>query len=121
MNYYNHPKRKQKEVDAHNHALNSYGGINKIRDAVIELNQPIENVLLKGKQVGGHFSWIEANLVHEIQHYGCINWDVPILTVYDEFIVPADDWAGMVEEQMFSTMDCEVCTEYSILNMVKGA
>ena len=97
MNYYNHPKRKQKEVDAHNHALKSYGGVNKIKEAIIELNVDIEPVLLKGKQFGGHFSWIEANLVHEVQHYACIHWDIPCLTCFDEFIVPEENYDAMEE------------------------
>ena len=100
-NFYNHPKRKQSEVDAHKHALKSYGGIKKIREAIIELNVDIESVFLKGKEVGQHFSWIEANLVHEVQHYACKNWDIPCLTVYDEFIVPEEN-ADAMEELLYT-------------------
>ena len=100
--FYNHPKRTKEEVDAHKQALHNFGGkINNIRDAVIELNQDIEHVFLKGKHVGNHFSWIEANLVHEVQHYACRNWDIPCLTVYDEFIVPEEN-ADAMEELLYT-------------------
>ena len=113
MNYYNHPKRKQKEVDAHNHALKSYGGVNKIKEAIIELNVDIEPVLLKGKQFGGHFSWIEANLVHEVQHYACIHWDIPCLTCFDEFIVPEENYDAMEELLYTVGMPDEYSSDYT--------
>ena len=68
---------------------------------VKEANIHIAGFLGQGKQFGGHFSWMEANITHEVQHYGCIHWDIPMLTVYDEFIFP-EDKEDAVEELMFS-------------------
>ena len=44
---------------------------------------------------------VEANITHEVQHYGCLAWDIPMLTVYDEFIFP-ENKEDAVEELMFS-------------------
>jgi hypothetical protein len=107
--YYNNPKTKPQEKKEHEEALKRFGGkINNIRDAILELNEPIESVLLKGKETGAHFSWIEANLVHEVQHYACCVWDIPCLTVYDEFIVPQDKHDAM-EELLYT---CAMPDEY---------
>jgi len=108
--YYNNPKTSPVEKQQHKEALSRFGGkINNIRDAVLELNQPIEKVLLRGAETGAHFSWIEANLVHEVQYYACCNWEIPCLTVYDEFIVPKDKHDAM-EELLYS---CALPDEYS--------
>ena len=100
---------QSQEKKEHEEALKRFGGkINNIRDAILELNEPIESVLLKGKETGAHFSWIEANLVHEVQHYACCVWDIPCLTVYDEFIVPQDKHDAM-EELLYT---CAMPDEY---------
>ena len=73
----------------------------------------IESVFLKGKEVGQHFSWIEANLVHEVQHYACRNWDIPCLTVYDEFIVPEENYDAMEELLYTVGMPDEYSSDYT--------
>ena len=97
--YYNNPKRKQSEIDEHNKAKKNLGGINQIKEVCLELNEPISKYLLRGKKYGQHFSWMEANMTHLVQHYLCIHLEIPCLTVYDEFIVPADDY---VEDYLYT-------------------
>ncbi len=99
-NYYKNEATPE-EVEHHNHALNNHGGIKGVQRMVKEANIHIAGFLGQGKQFGGHFSWLEANITHEVQHYGCLTWDIPILTVYDEFIFP-EDKEDAVEELMFS-------------------
>ena len=99
-NYYEN-EAEPEEVEHHNHALNNHGGIKGVQRMVKEANIHIAGFLGQGKQFGGHFSWIEANITHEVQHYGCLAWDIPMLTVYDEFIFP-EDKEDAVEELMFS-------------------
>ncbi|MDC0546125.1 hypothetical protein OAO62_04795, partial [Gammaproteobacteria bacterium] len=99
-NYYE-KEATPEEVEHHNHALNNHGGIKGVQRIIKEGHVHIAGFLGQGKQFGGHFSWLEANITHEVQHYGCINWDIPILTVYDEFIFP-EDKEDAVEELMFT-------------------
>lgn len=101
INNYYEKEATPEEVEHHNHALNHNGGIKGIQRMVKEANIHIAGFLGQGKQFGGHFSWLEANITHEVQHYGCINWDIPMLTVYDEFIFP-EDKEDAVEELMFT-------------------
>ncbi len=101
INNYYEKEATPEEVEHHNHALNHNGGIKGIQRMVKENNYQVSGFLGQGKQFGGHFSWIEANITHEVQHYGCIHSDIPILTVYDEFIFPEDN-EDAVEELMFS-------------------
>ena len=88
---------------------------------VLRKHHKIKGYFLKGLLAGQIVQGVESNFMHHLAAYFQSVHGFCCFTVYDEFIIPADDWAGMVEEQMFSTMDCDVCTEYSILNMVKGA
>lgn len=97
VNNYYEKEATPEEVEKHNHALNNHGGIKGVQRMVKEANIHIAGFLGQGKQFGGHFSWIEANITHEVQHYGCINWDIPMLTVYDEFIFPEDKEDAVVE------------------------
>ena len=47
-------------------------------------------------------------------------FDLPVLTVFDEFIVP-EELHGIVKEQTFTTStDCEVCDHYSLMNQIKN-
>ena len=101
INNYYEKEATPEEVEYHNHALNHNGGIKGVQRMVKEANIHIAGFLGQGKQFGGHFSWLEANITHEVQHYGCIHWDIPMLTVYDEFIFP-EDKEDAVEELMFT-------------------
>ena len=91
INNYYEKEATPEEVEHHNHALNHNGGIKGVQRMVKENNYQVSGFLGQGKQFGGHFSWLEANITHEVQHYCCIHCDIPILTVYDEFIFPKDD------------------------------
>jgi len=99
-NYYKNEATPE-EVEHHNHALNNHGGIKGVQGMVKKNNYQVAGFLGQGKQFGGHFSWLEANITHEVQHYGCIHWNIPMLTVYDEFIFP-EDKEDAVGELMFS-------------------
>ena len=101
INNYYEKEATPEEVEHHNHALNHNGGIKGIQRMVKVNNYQVSGFLGQGKEFGGHFSWIEANITHEVQHSGCIHWDIPMLTVYDEFIFP-EDKENAVEELMFS-------------------
>jgi hypothetical protein len=67
-----------------------------IMDAIAKRNEPIRPCFFRGDAVGQHFAWLEANLVFEVARYA-VNWEIPALTVHDEFIVPEENEDGMNE------------------------
>ena len=61
-----------------------------------------DKIFINGKPTKSlDYSASTFSIMYEVQHYGCINWDIPMLTVYDEFIFP-EDKEDAVEELMFS-------------------
>ena len=64
--------------------------------------------------------WHEANVMHHLADYWQRTFDLPVLTVYDEFIVP-EELHEMIKEQMFTTStDYEVCDHYSLMSQIKN-
>ena len=85
-----------------------------------ERHRPIKDYLYKGVLGGGIIMWHEANVMHHLSEYWQRVFGLPVLTVYDEFIVP-EELHGIVKEQMFTTStDCEVCDHYSLMNQIKN-
>ena len=86
----------QSEQDAHAKAFARFRSRDAIMDAVLERNKPIRNCFFQGKATGQHYAWLETNLVFEVARYA-VRWDIPALTVHDEFIVPEENEDGMNE------------------------
>ena len=86
----------KKELEAHEKAMQRFRNRNAIMDAVLERNKPIRNCFFQGKATGQHYAWLETNLVFEVARYA-VHWDIPALTVHDEFIVPEENEDGMNE------------------------
>ena len=92
----------------------------QILDMIEEKHRPIKNYLFKGVLGGGIIMWHEANLMHHLAVYWQQTHGFPVLTVYDEFIVPEDE-QPLVKEQMFNTSTaCEVCDYYSLMDQIKN-
>jgi hypothetical protein len=80
----------------------------------------IKDYLMKGKVAGQIMQWIEANHMHHLACSFQEHYNFPVLTVYDEFIVPEEHYP-MVKEFMFTTsIACEVCDHYSLMNQIKN-
>ena len=69
-------------------------------NAILERNKPIAKCLMKGKAMGQHYQWLEANLVFHVAHQLSLR-DVPAITVHDEFIVMEKD-KEIAEELMYN-------------------
>ena len=86
----------KREQEAHTKLLERFRNRNAVMDAILERNEPIKNCFFQGKAMGQHYAWLEANLVFEVARYA-VRWDIPALTVHDEFIVPEENEDGMNE------------------------
>jgi hypothetical protein len=102
-------------------SYNEAGYINvQILDMIEEKHRPIKDYLYKGVLGGGIIMWHEANVMHHLACYFQQQYNFPVLTVYDEFIVPEDE-QPMVKEFMFPTSTaCEVCDHYSLMDQIKN-
>ena len=89
-------------------------------DQILRKHEEIKRYFLKGKLAGQIIQAVEANLVHHLAVNFHESYGFPCLTVYDEFIVPTE-WADLVREQVFTTADCKICRQHSLLNLIKGA
>lgn len=56
--------------------------------------------------------------MHHIALYFMEHYDFPVLTVYDELIVPEEEHA-VAKEFMFTSGYCEVCSRYSLSDQIK--
>ena len=74
----------------------SHMAASNIMDAIARRNEPIQPCFFRGDAVGQHYAWLEANLVFEVARYA-VNWEIPALTVHDEFIVAEENEDGMNE------------------------
>jgi len=80
----------------------------------------IKDYLMKGKVAGQIIQWVEANQMHHLANYWQQTHGFPVLTVYDEFIVPEEHYP-MIKEFMFNTSTaCEVCDYYSLMDQIKN-
>lgn len=82
-------------------AVKNVGDNAQIMDAVLKRNQPIAKCFFKGKAMGQHYAWLEANLVYEVANYLTQFLDIPCLTVHDEFIIPENRALG-IEEYLYT-------------------
>jgi hypothetical protein len=82
-------------------AIENIGDNPKIMDAVLKRNQPIAKCFFRGKAMGQHYAWLEANLVYEVANYLTQCLDIPCLTVHDEFIIPEDRALG-IEDYLYT-------------------
>ena len=82
-------------------AVENVGDNAKIMDAVLKRNQPIDKCFFRGKAMGQHYAWLEANLVYEVAYYLTQHLDIPCLTVHDEFIIPENRALG-IEDYLYT-------------------
>tara|TARA_B110001450_G_scaffold104142_1_gene98614 strand:- start:834 stop:2066 length:1233 start_codon:yes stop_codon:yes gene_type:complete len=82
-------------------AVKNVGDNAKIMDAVLKRNQPIAKCFFKGKAMGQHYAWLEANLVYEVANYLTQFLNIPCLTVHDEFIIPENRALG-IEDYLYT-------------------
>ena len=82
-------------------AVENVGDNAKIMDAVLKRNQPIDKCFFRGKAMGQHYAWLEANLVYEVANYLTQFLGIPCLTVHDEFIIPEDHALG-IEDYLYT-------------------
>jgi hypothetical protein len=82
-------------------AVSKLGSNAKIADAIAARNQPIKHCFYRGKALGQHYSWLEANIVFEVAHYFTEYLDIPALTIHDEFIIP-EEYAFGIEEYLYT-------------------
>ena len=82
-------------------AIENVGDNAKIMDAVLKRNQPIAKCFFKGKAMGQHYAWLEANLVYEVANYLTQFLNIPCLTVHDEFIIPENRALG-IEDYLYT-------------------
>ena len=82
-------------------AVENVGDNAKIMDAVLKRNQPIAKCFFKGKAMGQHYAWLEANLVYEVANYLTQFLNIPCLTVHDEFIIPENRALG-IEDYLYT-------------------
>ena len=71
-------------------AVENIGTNTMMMDAIRKRNKPIANYFFKGKEMGQHYAWLEANLVFEVANYFGQHLKIPCLTIHDEFIVTKD-------------------------------
>ena len=81
-------------------AIRKFGSIMAVINAILGRNKPIASCLMKGKAMGQHYQWLEANLVFHVAHKLSLR-GIPAITVHDEFIVRERDKA-IAEELMYS-------------------
>ncbi|MFL2698009.1 MAG: hypothetical protein ACJ0F4_02265 [Gammaproteobacteria bacterium] len=87
---------------------------------LIEKKHPtIKDYFYKGKIAGQIIQWHEANVMHHLADYFQQSYDFPVLTVFDEMIVP-EEHQPMVKDFMFSTTHCEVCEKHNLMSQIKG-
>ena len=87
---------------------------------MLDKHHRIKDYLLKGKLAGQIIQWEEANLIHHLAVYFQDCYGFPVLTVYDEFIVPEEE-QPMIKEFMFTTStECEICDHYSLMDQIKN-
>ena len=85
-----------------------------------EKHRPIRDYLFKGVLGGGIIMWHEANVMYHLAVHWQQTHGFPVLTVYDEFIVPEDE-QPLVKEQMFTTRTAfEACDYYSLMDQIKN-
>jgi hypothetical protein len=87
-------------------------------DKLEEKHKPIKDYFYKGKLVGQIIQFEEANTVMHLALYFMKIYEFPVLTIYDEFLVE-EEHHDMVNEFMYSTIACELCQKYSLMNQIK--
>ena len=81
-------------------AEKKFGSKEAVINAILKRNRPIAKCLMKGKAMGQHYQWLEANLVFHVAHQLSL-MGIPALTVHDEFIVKEED-REVTEKLMYS-------------------
>ena len=71
-------------------AIERFGSVRAVINAIVERNKPIEACLMQGKAMGQHYQWLEANLVFHVAYQLSLQ-GVPAITVHDELIVMEKD------------------------------
>ena len=93
-------KERSEAKPAARAAEKKFGSKEAVINAILERNKPIAKCLMKGKAMGQHYQWLEANLVFHVAHQLSLR-DVPAITVHDEFIVMQKD-KDIAEELMYN-------------------
>jgi hypothetical protein len=96
-------RKGKKRIEAKPAAIaaeKKFGSKEAVINAILERNRPIANCLMKGKAMGQHYQWLEANLVFHVAHQLSL-MGIPALTVHDEFIVKEED-REVTEKLMYS-------------------
>ncbi len=71
-------------------AIERFGSVRAVINAIVERNKPIEACLMQGKAMGQHYQWLEANLVFHVAYQLSLQ-GAPAITVHDELIVMEKD------------------------------
>lgn len=89
-NWLDDKKVKDKDKAPAIAAIERFGSVRAVINAIVERNRPIEACLMKGKAMGQHYQWLEANLVFHVAYQLSLQ-GVPAITVHDELIVMEKD------------------------------
>jgi len=91
-----------------------------LRGQLSDKHYRIKDYLMKGKVAGQIIQWVEANRMHHLANYFQQQYNFPVLTVYDEFIVLEEHYP-MVKEFMFTTsIACDVCDYCSLMDQIRN-
>jgi len=90
----------------------------EIMDKLEKKHQKIKKYFYKGMLVGQIISFEEANTVMHLALYFMKIYKFPVLTIHDEFLVE-EEYLDMVNEFMYSTIACELCQKYSLMDQIK--
>lgn len=89
-NWLDDKKVKDKDKAPAIAAIERFGSVRAVINAIVERNRPIEACLMKGKAMGQHYQWLEANLVFHVAYQLSLQ-GVPAITVHDELVVMEKD------------------------------
>jgi len=63
---------------------------------------------------------IACFLMHHLANYSQQQYNFPVLTAYDEFLVPEEHYTMVKEFMLTTSAACEVCDYYSLMNQIKN-
>ena len=114
LNYYHQPINKvtrkkkhkrdwsgKKQADIY-HKTMKLRGVNPAacKKAFMKKHQAIQHYFYHHTRGGQFASWLESMLVFAVARYA-VEWDIPCLTIHDEFLVPEENEMAM-EELMYT-------------------
>ena len=116
-------KNKDKSRNAPDELVPEYAKLDysntELMDLIEAKHPRVKDYFYKGKLAGQIIQWHEANIMHHLADYFQRTYDFPVLTVYDELIVPEEEYL-MIKDFMFSTGTCELCDAMSLMSQIKN-